>query len=171
MRQRSFSTHRAFRAAISAAAFFVAIDRLPAPVQEIPESPTPTIAESTKTSTKALRKSKAVESESKIKSTSKPAPTVVRPKFAGQWKGTLNGAANGAVVTIIVSPAEDSATVQGLPVWGDRRGRATAHGNTLSWPFMAESWTMTVAPDGKTATVTGHHWPTGSSSGTLERLP
>ncbi len=144
--------------------------RLPAPIQEIPENPTPAATIGPKAqATSKKSKSTPPESATKAKAAPKPSPAIAPPKFAGTWKGILNGAASGAV-TIIVSPAEDAALIRGLPFWGDRKGRATIHGNTLSWPFMAESWTMIVAPDGKTATVTGHHWPGGSSSGTVEKI-
>ena len=42
---------------------------------------------------------------------------------------------------------------------------------TLSWKFPAEKWFMVLAPDGRTALVTDHGWPSGVSSGTFEKLP
>jgi len=78
---------------------------------------------------------------------------------------------SGTLCTLIVSPSQDSAVVKGLPIWGDRGGRATVNGNTLSWKFLAEKWFMVIAPDGKTAVVTDHGWPSGVSTGTFEKLP
>jgi hypothetical protein len=72
---------------------------------------------------------------------------------------------------LTVSPAQDSAVVKGLPIWGDRGGQTTVNGNTLSWKFLAEKWSMVLAPDGRTAVVTDHGWPSGVSSGTFEKLP
>jgi hypothetical protein len=78
---------------------------------------------------------------------------------------------DGRTVMLTVSPAQDSAVVKGLPIWGDRGGQTTVNGNTLSWKFLAEKWSMVLAPDGRTAVVTDHGWPSGVSSGTFEKLP
>jgi hypothetical protein len=150
-----------------AALLLVSTQRLPAPIQEVPESPTPKPEQSAKPK---QPKAQTTEAPPKTKPTPKPSATPARPMFAGTWKGILTGSANGATATIVVSPGEDSAVVTGLSVWRERRGRTTISGHSISWKFLAESWVMTVAPDGKTATVTGHHWPAGSSTGTLERV-
>lgn len=159
---------RIFRYLLLVALLLVGAHRLPAPIQEISESPTPAPTEQAKPK---KAKTQPVETQPKAKVTPKPSPTPARPKFAGTWKGTLDGAANGASATIVVSPGEDSAVVRGLPVWSERRGRTTINGNSLSWKFLAETWSMTLAPDGKSAVVRGHHWPSGTSVGTVQKVP
>lgn len=157
-----------FRTLLLVALLLAGAPRLPAPIQEIAESPTPAPTERAKPK---KAKTQPVETPPKAKATPRPSPTPARPKFAGTWKGILDGAANGASATIVVSPAEDSAVVRGLPVWGERRGRTTINGNSLTWTFLAETWNMTLAPDGKSAVVRGHHWPSGTSVGTMQRVP
>ena len=157
-----------FRYFLLVALLLAGAHRLPAPIQEIAESPTPAPTEQAKPKKPIAPPSQA---QPKTKATPKPTPTPARPRFAGTWKGILDGAANGASATIVVSPGEDSAVVRGLAVWSERRGRTTINGNSMSWKFLAERWSMTLAPDGKSATVRGHHWPSGSSSGTVERVP
>src|SRR5690348_9156749 len=100
MRVPRLTKKRTVCALVSAAVFFVMADRLPAPVQEIPESATPSVVEKPSSATEQPAQAKkahrnGVESATKAKSTPKPTPPVARRKFAGQWRGTLNGAANG----------------------------------------------------------------------------
>jgi hypothetical protein len=151
----------------------ISAHRLPAPIQEVPESPTPAPEESAKSKPKRTTKAKVTSESSEIStkrqtassqthSTQNPTP------FAGTWVAKTGFPAG---VTLIVSPAQDSAVVKGLPIWGDRAGRPIANGNTLSWTFLAEKWTMVIAPDGKTAVVTDHGWPSGVASGTFVKLP
>ncbi|HEX7517885.1 MAG TPA: hypothetical protein VF345_11440 [Chthoniobacterales bacterium] len=174
----SISVNRMFRFLLIAALLFVTANRLPAPISEV-ESPTPAPEQSAKPKPKRTIKpdvtSKSSESSTKRQKASSPQSqsTPNRTPFAGTWQGTLSdtGGSNGVSATLIVNPAQDSAVVKGLAFWGDRRGRATALGNTLSWTFLAEKWTMVIAPDGKTAVVTDHGWPSGMSSGTFKKLP
>jgi cytoskeletal protein RodZ len=170
---------RMVRICLIFAVLLVTAHRLPAPISEIPESPTPAPEQSAKPKSKRTIKPEATgkssESSTKRQSTSSPQSqsTPNRTPFAGTWQGTLSdtGGANGVSATLIVNPTQDSAVVIGLAVWGDRRGRASAQGNTLSWTFLAEKWTMVIAPDGKTAVVTDHGWPAGVSSGTFKKMP
>jgi hypothetical protein len=135
----------------------ISAHRLPAPIQEVPESPTPAPEQSAKSKPK-----RQTASPPQTHSTQNPTP------FAGTWVAKTGFPAG---VTLIVSPAQDSAVVKGLPVWGDRAGRPVANGNTLSWTFLAEKWNMVIAPDGKTAVVTDHGWPAGVATGTFVKLP
>jgi hypothetical protein len=43
-------------------------------------------------------------------------------------------------------------------------------GNTLSWNFLAERWSMVIFADGKTATVTDHAWPSGVYTAIFRKL-
>jgi hypothetical protein len=148
--------------------------RLPAPIQEVPESPTPAPEQSAKPKPKRTIKPKAAsessESSTKRQTTSSPQThsTHNSTPFAGTWVAKTGFPAG---VTLIVSPTQDSAVVKGLAIWGDRAGRPIANGNTLSWTFLAEKWNMVIASDGKTAVVTDHGWPAGVATGTFVKLP
>jgi len=152
----------------------VTAHRLPAPISEVPESSTPAPEQSAKSepkrTTKAKVTSESSESSTKRQTASSPQthPTQNPSSFAGTWVAKTGFPAG---VTLIVSPAQDSAVVKGLPFWGDRAGRPIANGNTLSWTFLAEKWNMVIASDGKTAVVTDHGWPSGVASGTFVKLP
>lgn len=159
---------------LSLALLFVLAHRSPAPIQEVPESPTPAPDQPAKTKPKPKITPKVSsensESSTKRQTASSPQthPTQNLTPFAGTWVAKTGFPVG---VTLIVSPAQDSAVVKGLPVWGDRAGRPTANGNTLSWTFLAEKWNMVIARDGKTAVVTDHGWPSGVVSGTFVKLP
>jgi len=170
----SLPIKRGFCRLIITAVVLITAHRLPAPISEIPESPTPAPEESAKSKPKRTTKAKVTgessESSTKRQTASSPQthPTQNPTPFAGTWVAKTGFPAG---VTLIVSPAQDSAVVKGLPFWGDRAGRPTADGNTLSWTFLAEKWNMVIAPDGKTAVVTDHGWPSGVASGTFVKLP
>jgi hypothetical protein len=159
---------------LSAVVLLLTAHPLPAPIQEVPGSPTPAPEQSPKPKPKRTIKPEATgkssESSTKRQTASSPQthPTQNPTPFAGTWVAKTGFPAG---VTLIVSPAQDSAVVKGLPFWGDRAGRPTANGNTLSWTFLAEKWNMVIAPDGKTAVVTDHGWPSGVASGTFVKLP
>jgi hypothetical protein len=152
----------------------ISAHRLPAPIQEVPESPTPAPEQSAqpkaKRTIKPKKTSESSESSTKRQTASSPQshPTQNPTPFAGIWIAKTGFPAG---VTLIVSPAQDSAVVKGLPFWGDRAGRPVANGNTLSWTFLAEKWNMVIAPDGKTAVVTDHGWPAGVATGTFIKSP
>lgn len=150
---------------------FFAAHRLPAPITE--ENPTPAPEQSAKPKAKRTstpKTSENSESSTKRQTASSPQihPTQNPTPFAGTWVAKTGFPVG---VTLVVSPAQDSAVVKGLAFWGDRAGRPTANGNTLSWTFLAEKWNMVIAPDGKTAVVTDHGWPSGVASGTFVKLP
>lgn len=149
----------------------ISAHRLPAPIQEVPESPTPAPEQSAKQKSKRTVKPKANEnSESQAKTASSPkSRSTPNPRpFAGTWVGKTSGATR---ITIVISPAQDSAVAKGVGgIWGDRGGPATVKGNTLSWNFLYDKWVMVIAPDGKTAVVTGYGWP-GTFTGTFEKVP
>lgn len=162
------------RIIFSFALLLITVHRLPAPIQEVPESPTPAPEQSAKPKSKRITKAKATieSSEGSTKRETPSSPQTHASQnptpFAGTWIAKT-GFPTG--VTLIVSPAQDSAVVKGLPIWGDRAGRPIANGNTLSWTFLAEKWNMVIAPDGQTAVVTDHGWPAGVATGTFVRVP
>jgi outer membrane biosynthesis protein TonB len=146
---------------LTVALLLVTAHRLPAPIQEVQESPTPAT-----TPTPALR----VESTQTPKPTPTPKPksskaesTAAEPKrarpekavqttiaqrtgkrFAGTWTGTMH-AENGQAypVTVVVDPTETKVTANG-PVFANEEGRVQVNGDTLSWKWMLDSWSMTL---------------------------
>jgi hypothetical protein len=153
--------------------------RLPAPIREIeapPPGPEPT-ARSTAPAAKAtpapVRKISQKPRTASTRSPS-PAPSVTPARsisFGGIWSGMLHGAGEGKVISIVVTADETRTTIKGAgSIWGDRNGIAVRNGNTLAWTFLAETWKMVAAPDGKTAQLSATHWPSGSSFGTMSKV-
>ena len=120
---------------LTVALLLITAHRLPAPIQEVPESATPAPEESAKSkpkrTTKAKGTSESSENSTKRQTASSPQtqPNKNPTPFAGTWIAKTGFPAG---VTLIISPVQDSAVVKGLPFWGDRAGRPTANGNTLS---------------------------------------
>src|SRR5437868_15497317 len=121
---------RTFRLLFTVGLMLMVPRRLPAPIQEIPESPSPAAEQSATARAKRTAKSKTRESPEPSTKRQEPSakPQVEQrlsaTPFAGTWimeRGILNPDNPTAPVTLIVSPAQDSAVVKGLPVWGDRR--------------------------------------------------
>jgi hypothetical protein len=134
-------------------AFFAAIHRLPAPIQEIQETPTPARAEPTK-------KSRPKPTESETKSIAKPSPTTAGKKFAGTWSGIMPEIPWGNVQTELIVDQNET-TME----WRDKIGsdskaltaKTTLNGNTLSarFPvgFTTAVWFITPHADGVTADI------------------
>jgi hypothetical protein len=142
------------------ALLFVTAHRLPAPIQEVPESPTPTPEQQAKPK-KTQSKSKAIESESKAKSAPKASATPMLQgpaRFAGTWTGTINQGILGDIPITLVVNSEGTSLV--LKWSGGQEPHPTSYsGNTLSWRagWLNEiTWTLTPAGDGKTAAVTSN---------------
>jgi len=132
--------------------------RLPAPIQEVQESPTPPPEQQTKPK-KTPSKSKVVESESKNKSTPKPSSTLAPQgpaRFTGTWTGTINQGILGNIeITLVINAAGNS--VKSVSTMGTFNHPATSNGNMMMWKagWLNEiTWTFTPAGDGKTAAVT-----------------
>ena len=163
--------------------------RLPAPIQEIPESPTPAPTASAKPraaqTPKATPKPKPKPSKDEIASRERkrtrsdgvaPAsaaaqPTVTQRKakhFAGTWAGTMH-AENGQTypVTVIVDPTETKASATG-PVFGNEGGSVQTSGNTVSWNWMLDSWSMTL--NSETTAQVVKRYLGSTHTGTVERI-
>jgi len=142
-----------------AALLFVTAHRLPAPISEIPESPTPAPEQSAKPKPKRTVKPKASESsESSTKNkafSSTPAP--LRNPFDGTWRGIINIGWQGDVdFTIQVSGDGRVVTTNPhFPDWSNTL-MPRSDGHTLTWKTTPrQTWTLTPDPDGQTARVTG----------------
>lgn len=143
---------------LAVALLLVTAHRLPAPISEIPENPTPAPEEQSKPK-KTRSKSKTVEFEPNTESARKPSsPSTVQgpARFAGTWTGTINqGVLGETEVTLIVNASATS--VQENSKVGAFTRDATASGNTMTWVagWLNEiTWAFTPAADGKTAAVT-----------------
>ncbi len=156
---------------LTVALLLITAHRLPAPIQEVPESPTPVPTEQPKPK-KVQSKSKSTEPETKIKSAPKPAatPALQGPaRFAGTWNGKIfrSGSGNTDNVTVQVNATATSATVSNF-VPGPQTGRTTINGDTMTWNWMLAKWTMTINRDGQTAQIVADS-PFETCRGTLEK--
>jgi hypothetical protein len=147
---------RTFCFSLVAALFLVTAHRLPAPIQEVPESPSPVPEQSAKPKKAQPRlKTKAVESELKTKPTPKPSATVARPQFAGTWRGTLPFGTFGDLhLTLVINKEGTLITESGGVVDGSHPGSHT--GDVVTWHSgMLDSikWMLTPNADGKTASL------------------
>jgi hypothetical protein len=157
---------------LTVALLLVTAHRLPAPIQEVPESPTPAPTESAKPKPKRTTKPKVTtESSETVKqgtrgtaeSTKGRISAQPQQRFSGTWKGILNG----QQWMIVIDANETQAAASGGP-WGVERGTTRINQNTISWKYVFNSWSLTVVPGTKTAQVT-EQYIGGTSSGTFEK--
>jgi hypothetical protein len=149
----------------------MAPNRLPAPIQEVPESPMPAPEQPAKPKPKQTVKPKASENSKSVKQgtratvepTKSPISAQTQRKFSGTWKGILNG----QQWMIVIDANETHAAASGGP-WGVERGATRINQNAISWSYVFNSWSLTVSPGTKTAQVILHYIG-GTSSGTFEK--
>ncbi len=142
--------------------------RLPAPIQEVSESPTPApVSEMTATPIAKLKasktKAKAAETESaeKERSSTKVAPISAPAhqgpaRFAGTWSGKINQGLLGHTPTTLKVDSAATSVELSRNLGGGTRS-VTSTGNTISWHtgIVGEiAWTLTPSGDGQTAQVT-----------------
>jgi cytoskeletal protein RodZ len=145
-------------------ALLLTTHRLPAPIQEIPESPTPAATpapeQSAKPKVKHAAKPKAAsensEASTKRQSSSPPPrnqPTLNQDPFNGTWIGVLNNLpfAGNVEFTLFISASGTAVTEKSN--LGTNNFEANCDGSTMRWET-GSSWTLTPNPDGKTALVT-----------------
>ena len=141
------------------ALFLISAHRLPAPIQEVPESPTPapTVAPTAKPKPKpsATPKPKAEASETATNPASQQ-PSSKQSRFAGTWVGTMPEVPWGNVATELV--VDQTETTMEWQESGKQKGRAKARlsGNALQASFqvgVTATWSITPQPDGATARV------------------
>jgi hypothetical protein len=176
---------------LTLALLLITAHRLPAPIQEIQESPTPVAtptpalkgesAQTPKATPKPKPKSSKAETangerkraraDKVTTATAVAQPTVTQRKtkrFAGTWTGMMH-AENGQTyqVTVIVDPTETKVTANG-PVFANEEGRVQISGDTLSWNWMLDSWSMTIN-SGTTAQLVKRYLGS-TDTGTVERI-
>jgi len=136
---------------------FAGTHRLPAPIQEVPESqsPIPSVKiepESTPTrmpisERKPPKKSAGTEGKDRQNKKVAAQPTVTErnPKrFAGTWSGTMYQEDGQTYrVTVMIDQTETQASANG-PVFSNETGTVRINDNTLSWKWMLDGWSMTL---------------------------
>jgi cytoskeletal protein RodZ len=170
-RTRKFSfpvllTKRTYASFLAVALLLITAHRLPAPIQEVPESPTPAPEESVKAKPKRTVKPKATSESSESSTKNKaPSPTPkgqassTQPRYAGTWRGTINCSIWGDVEHIIViDDAQKTMTVsKASNVAGGATGTAatfiSVDGLAAKLPGLNGTWALKPDPDGKTARV------------------
>ena len=156
----SVSTFRGrFCLLLGAVLLWVTAPRLPAPIQEVPESPTPapTVAATAKPKPKPSSKPKAKAEASE--SAPSPSKRSVGPKtsrFAGKWVGIMPEVPWGNVATELI--VDETGTTMQWQESGRQKGteKTRLSGDTLQATFqvgVAATWSITLQPDGATARV------------------
>jgi hypothetical protein len=161
------------------ALLLMAPNRLPAPIQEVPESPTPAPEQSAKPKPKKPQlRSKAAESEPKTKSEAKRSATPTlqgQTRFAGAWRGTLPFGIFGDLHLTLVVNNEGNAVTESGGVVGTVTFKATNDGRSVMWrsgAFNDISWNLTPNDDGRTGLlVVKSGFLTGNHSVTFEKAP
>ena len=151
---------------LSAVVLLLTTHRLPAPIQEVLESPTPAPEQSAKPKPKPKQTIKPkVTSESSESSTKRPTSspqprnqtTQQRNAFDGTWVGTQNQGSFGDIqLTQVISGSGTvvrSTSKLGTFIWN-----ATCDGKTMQWSVNTKYGsgvrTFTPKPDGKTGLMT-----------------
>ena len=119
------------------ALLLVGTHRLPAPITEIPESPTPGPEQSAKPKPKGITKPK------------------VTTKFAGTWTGIIRFGPTLVVDYTLVINSAGSSVQEKSAQWGSRSYPAIRDGKTVRWQTLGPNkrWALTPNPDGRTAVV------------------
>lgn len=170
-------SRRTFSFSLVAAFFLITAHRLPAPIQETPESPTPAPEQSEKAKPKRTTKPK-VKSEASEPATNsaKQQPSAKQSRFAGVWVGTMPTIPYGSLPAVVtVDPTETAMAVSWYEA--DDSGtkthekfkpaansaavkvafaRAKLNGDTLTASYPApmlgtSTWSLTPQPGGRTA--------------------
>jgi hypothetical protein len=147
----SITTHRQIFVAL--ALVLMTAQRLPAPIQEIPESPTPTAEQPKRKKTES--KPKVIEAKAKPSPSIAPLP-LGPARFAGTWTGTINQGVLGDIAVSLTIDANGT-SVKEVNRTGTYNHAATIAANTMTWKagWLSEiTWTFAPSADGKTAAVT-----------------
>jgi hypothetical protein len=132
--------------AVLAAILILTAHRLPAPIQEVPGSPSPSPTPEARAQDSAIPRA-----------TDSLLPTQTGPaSFAGSWMGKVDIQRAGEVeVTLVISP--DGTSVQQTSKLSTANRPLTYDDKVLSWTGGIKSevsWTMKLNPDGGSAIIT-----------------
>ncbi len=146
--------------ALTAILLLVISDRLPAPIQEVPESPTPAPEQSAKPKPKRTIKPKATgESSESSTKRQRPSPTpkiqsTQQSRFAGSWAGVIHTLMGDIAETITVNTTETAMTVVATSDGRTKTAKVERRGDTLKANFGSwGSYSLTPLSDGSTALV------------------
>ena len=146
---------------LCAGCLLITAHRLPAPIQEVPESPTPTATPALQLAPIPLASPTPTATPSpqlapiQLPRTAPGHPKAVR--FAGTWSGRIRFGNAGNVDFTLVVNSEATSLQQKSKNFGDVTHLAVVTGRTLSWQAGRENriaWTLTPNPNGQTALVT-----------------
>jgi hypothetical protein len=142
---------------VTVALLLITAHRLPAPIQEVPESATP-----------APKAAAAQPKESAPKPRSKPSGAA---RFAGTWVGRITADTAGDVDVTLVISADGTSVAQSsrAGIWNRP---LTYNGKLLFWqtgPTNKVAWTLTLNPDEQSAQVT-RIWSGIQSRGIFKRV-
>jgi hypothetical protein len=152
--------NKSFRGLLALVLILTTTQRLPAPIQELGESPTPAAAVESARKPKSRPSFKSKPNSEASESPANPASQQSTPKqgpFAGIWVGTMPEVPWGDVATGLV--VDQTGTTMAWQESGKRKAVAKAQvsGNALSARFPAgfttAVWYITPQPDGTTARV------------------
>jgi hypothetical protein len=134
----------------------IATHRLPAPILETQESPTPKPEQSAKPRPKRTAKPKASEgSESSTnKRATSPTPSPLRNPFDGTWVGTFKNMPLQGDVELAITISGSGTVESDTAKFHKQQYRATCDGRTTKWIDSWCTWTLTPNIDGKTAIAT-----------------
>ncbi len=158
---------RTLRILFAAGLLLITAQRLPAPISEVPETPTPTPV----LPTQSENKSNATITGATPQPAANPAPSttpeVADPaRFAGTWTGKIKFGRVGDVDFTLVINSEATSLEQGSKNFGRHMHATISSGHTLSWRAGEKNdlaWTLTPNPDGQTA-LTTLKLPSGAES-------
>jgi hypothetical protein len=157
------------------AAILLSAHRLPAPIQEVPESPTPAPADAAiaepKQSPPKPKANPSAESSTKRQTKTTAASQTGAARFAGTWIGRIRADRMGDVdVTLVIS--RDGISVAQTSKAGVWTRPLTYDGKILSWqtgPTNAVAWTLKLNPDEQSALVT-RNWSRNESRAIFKRV-
>lgn len=169
-------TRTAWRIVLVAFLLGSSAHRLPAPISEAPENPTPAPLQTTQPKVRHSTKRKSQENEASVRQQttaekSKSQPKTTPGRFAGTWLGNISqGVAGNVDVTLTINAAGTEVAERSSVGTFTRRG--TCNGNTTTWRgglFSEIAWTFTPNPDGQTAAVTAKGLFSGNSTATFRK--
>ena len=150
---------------LSIAVLLITIHRLPAPVSEIPETPTPMPAP-TQSANRQLHPGERWRSpEPKITARPQPSPKPTPTQtvqhgpghFVGIWTGKLKFGIEGQVQFMLTVNPDATSLEQKSKAFGEHTYTTSYTAQTLSWTAGSKNeiaWTLTPSRDGQTASVT-----------------
>jgi hypothetical protein len=168
---------RTFSFSLVAALLLITAHRLPAPISETPESPTPAPEQSEKPKPKRTTKPKPKpEASESATNPARQQPSSKQSRFAGVWAGTMSTIPYGSLPAVVtVDPTETAMAVSWYdaadsgtkthekfkPAPGSAAvkvafARAKLNGDTLTASYPApllgtSTWSLTPQPGGRTA--------------------